>query len=893
MDARTPVTPPKAPKGTTPVMEQYFAAKAKHEHALLLFRMGDFYELFFEDAVVAAECLGIALTKRGKNGGEDIPMAGVPVHALEGYLPRLIKAGHTVAVCEQLETPAEAKKRGYKAVVKRDVVRVITPGTITDDGLLEAKGTKRLISVFTHHGHYAIAGADVSTGELLVEMTSAHTFQAQLAAMAPAEILVCDHLQNDDMLKAALAVIDVPTQARPRIKADATSANAQLCRLFGVKNLDAFGDFSTTELSALGVLIDYIALTQPGEDVRLLPPKQLKHHEHMVIDATTRASLELSQTQSGEHKGSLLHTLDRTVTGAGGRMLADWLARPLMDLDAITSRLDAVQFALDNAELRQTLRGALKQSGDMARAVTRLGLNRGGPRDLGVILNGLKAAEHITEHLLLQSMPSILAEIASHISHTKNQELAAVFATLESQLGDDLPTLTRDGGFIKKGADATLDELRDLQSNSRQIIASLQSELQSQTGLSTLKIKNNNVLGFFIDVSAKQADVLMTERWQGTFIHRQTLANQVRFTTTELTELDAKITRAADMALAREQDLFTAMVADIKTANGAIHRAATALATLDVVLALAEWAAGTNATRPTLDTSKQFNVHAARHPVVEAHLKRERTEFIANDCTLDGDGLNGPRLALITGPNMAGKSTYLRQNALLTILAQIGSFVPAQSAHIGIVDRVFSRVGAADDLARGRSTFMTEMVEVASILNQATDRSLVILDEIGRGTATYDGLAIAWSTAEAMHNTNQSRTLFATHYHELSQLDHDLQACQNLHLQAKEWKGDLVFMHTVATGTADRSYGVQVAKLAGVPRPVVQRAKTILTRLEAENSHTNPANLPLFSTPDPADEVDDNPVLDELDTLDPDSLSPKQALDMLYTLKRLHDDRNQ
>ncbi len=887
------------PPGTTPVMEQYFKAKAKHPEALLLFRMGDFYELFYDDAVTAAACLGIALTKRGKNAGEDIPMAGVPVHALEGYLPRLIRAGHTVAICEQLETPAEAKKRGYKAVVRRDVVRVITPGTLTDDGLLEAKQRNRLVAVTKNRSTYALAAAEVSTGHLSVEHIEADQLAAHLSALHPAEVLISDAHWEDPDLQMALELIEAPVQPRPRAKAERSTAERLIEQTYGVKSLEAYGDFNTAELSALGLVLDYIALTQPGEAVRLNPPHQIKSQDHMIIDAAARTSLELLQTQSGERHGSLLHSLDRTVTGAGGRVLADWLARPLSTLEAITARQDAVAFGLETPEIRATVRQALKAAGDMARALTRLSLNRGGPRDLGVLQTGLQAAQSLAETLTQipeplrpKPLPARLQALTKAISHSQNPGLGHILEALSRTLADELPTFARDGGFVRKGADQALDELRTLRDESRRIIATLQSDLQNQTGLSTLKIKHNGVLGYFIDVSAKQADTLMMPDWQSTFIHRQTLANQVRFTTTELSELDSKITMAGDRALAREQEIFAGLLDQVQRHAETIHMAAEALAEIDVLMALATWAEEVNATRPSLDHSQAFVISGGRHPVVEAHLKRTGAEFVANDCHLDGRGAQGPRLMLITGPNMAGKSTYLRQNALLVILAQMGSFVPATEAHIGLVDRVFSRVGAADDLARGRSTFMAEMVEVATILAQATDKSLVILDEIGRGTATYDGLAIAWAVAEAMHSKNQARTLFATHYHELAHLEHTLEACENHSLKAEEWKGDLVFLHSVGRGPADRSYGVQVAKLAGVPRAVVSRARQVLDRLEQQSPVSGQDALPLFTAPaahapepEAALRPEHQATLEMLAEITPDDLSPKAALEALYQLK--------
>jgi DNA mismatch repair protein MutS len=871
----------------TPVMAQYWDAKRRYPDALLFFRMGDFYELFFKDAEIAAEVLGIALTKRGKDRGEDIPMAGVPQHAMEGYLGRLVKLGHRVAICEQLEDPAEAKKRGYKAVVKRDVVRVVTPGTLTEDQLLDARVANRLVAVACIDGAFAVASAELSTAIVDVQCVGAQDLAATLAALAPSEIILGDHILANALVSEALDAVSAPVQPRPKLMADPKTGQARLCALYGVATLDGFGALTPVEVSALGLIADYLMLTQPGAVVSLLPPRQLGASSGLAIDPATRASLEIDRTRLGERAGSLLSAIDRTVTGAGGRLLAERLNRPLTDVTAIEARLDAVAWCVGASDVRAHLRDALKQAGDMARALTRLGFHRGSPRDLGTLRDTLATCEGMVQYLLAADLPAELAGAKAAISFVQHPQLQALALRLDELLDDELPAQVRDGGFIRRGVDLALEECRTLRDDSRRYIMAIEGNLAQETGLSTLKIRHNGVLGYYIEVSAKQADALFADEWKARLIHRQTLANQVRFTTPELADLDAKVAQAGDRALARETALFEDMVAQVLSVADEIRDAAHALSVLDVSTALAEWAVSAGACRPVVDDTTAFSITAGRHPVVEVALRTSATAFTPNDCTLDGAGQVAPRLALITGPNMAGKSTFLRQNALMVVLAQAGSFVPATRARIGLVDRLFSRVGAADDLARGRSTFMAEMVETAAILAQATPRSFVILDEIGRGTATFDGLAIAWAVAEGLHETNKARALFATHYHELAQLEERLGACANWCLKAKEWNGDLIFLHEVGQGAADRSYGLAVAKLAGVPRPVLARAEAVLKRLEKREG-AELSTLPLFSNiPLPEPDAAPHPVLAVLNKIDPDTLSPKAAMEALYHLKGL------
>ena len=879
----------------SPVMAQFFEAKARQPDALVFFRMGDFYELFFDDAEKAATALGIALTARGTHQGAPIPMAGVPVHAAEAYLAKLIRAGFKVAVCEQMEDPAEARKRGGKSIVRRDVVRVVTPGTLTEDGLLDARGANRLAAVAVRAGQAAVASVELSTGEVEVIATSRDGLAAVLAALAPSEILVPDRLFADAELAVALKSQSGLVQPVAQALAEPAAAEARVKRLYGVETLDGFGPLTGAEVSALGLIAAHLEVTQAGRPPALRAPRRAGDADAMAIDPATRISLEIERSQSGGRDGSLLAAIDRTVSAGGARLLAARLGRPLLDPDAIGARLDAVDWLLARRDLRRDLRAALKGAGDIARALARLALGRGGPRDLGCLRDGLRIAEALVRLVTaaagpIDPPPSEIGEAGAALS--PDAALADFIETLEVGLGPDLPAQARDGGFVALGARPELDEVRALRDDSRRVVAALEARLQMETGLG-LRVRHNAVLGYFVELGAAKADVLMQPPLNATFIHRQTLANQVRFTTVELAELDARIAQAAERVLAIEIETFEIWRERARGLSAPIQAAAEALARLDVAAALAEWAEEADAVRPQVDRSLDFIAEAARHPVVEAAVRREGQAFTPNDCALDGAGENAARLILVTGPNMAGKSTFLRQNALLAVLAQAGSFVPAKRLKLGVVDRLFSRVGAADDLSRGRSTFMAEMVETAAILTQATPRSLVILDEIGRGTATYDGLAIAWACAEALHDGNKSRALFATHYHELAQLEGRMAHVANLSMRAKEFNGDLVFLHEARPGPADRSYGVQVAKLAGVPPTVVARARQVLDRLERETA--SPArldDLPLFAAaaePEHVFVAEPSATERALAELDLDGMSPREAMEALYRLKGLLD----
>ncbi|MCR5873986.1 DNA mismatch repair protein MutS [Phenylobacterium sp. J426] len=873
-------------------MAQFFDAKARQPDALVFFRMGDFYELFFEDAQKAAAALGITLTARGQHAGQPIPMAGVPAHAMEAYLAKLVRAGFKVALCEQLEDPSEAKKRGSKSVVRRDVVRVVTPGTLTEDGLLDARGANRLAAISVRAGAAAVASVELSTGEVECMAVTLSGLASTLAALGPSEILVPDRLFSDEGVNAALKAAGGFVQPLPSALAEPSASETRLKRLYGVETLDGFGQLSGAEVSALGLIAAHLETTQAGKVPALSPPRRAGEADVMVIDPATRNSLEIERTQSGARDGSLLAAIDRTITAPGARLLASRLARPLLDPAAIDARLDAVAWFCEARPTRQKLRECLQRLPDMARGLSRLALGRGGPRDLGALRDGLTTADAVAGLFAktnpLVELPAEIAEAVEALDLSKRPALADFRDLLTAGLGTDLPALARDGGFVADGVRPELDQARALRDDSRRVIAALEARLAEDSGVA-LKVRHNAVLGYFVECTAKAAEPLMQPPLNATFIHRQTLANQVRFTTVELAELDAKIAQAAERALAIEVDTFEAWRGAAIAVAADLQAAAEAAARLDVASGLAEWAEDVGATRPLVDRSTAFEAEAARHPVVEAAVRRAGEAFTPNDCRLDGAGVVSARLSIVTGPNMAGKSTFLRQNALLAVLAQAGCFVPARKLRIGVVDRLFSRVGAGDDLARGRSTFMLEMVETAAILTQATPRSLVILDEIGRGTATYDGLAIAWACVEQLHETNRCRALFATHYHELAVLEGRLAYVSNLSLKAKEWNGDLIFLHEAGPGPADRSYGVQVAKLAGVPPAVVARAKQVLERLEREaGAPAHLEDLPLFAAiAEPEARFGPSKVEEALEALDVDGMSPREAMDALYRLKGL------
>lgn len=885
--------------GHTPMMAQYLSLKEDHADTLLFYRMGDFYELFHEDAIIAAEILDITLTRRGKSDGEEIPMCGVPFHSYEPYLAKLIRAGHKVAICEQTETPDQAKARAKregrpasKALVNREVVRIVTSGTLTEDHLLDARENNYIACIAqtgtsasaNSNTETALAWLELSTGAFYVQPLGTNAISSAIEAVNPKEIILADtfdHKTIDGINAANRAITRLPTSLFH-------SANAakNLQNHLQIHTLESLGEFTRAETTACGILIDYINRTQLGHIPFIRPPERIIGNATLQIDAATRKSLELTRTTQGEKAGSLLATIDRTLTGPGARALQACLTAPLTDLKKINKRLDYVQTLIEADRTRETLREQIREMTDMQRALSRLSADRGGPRDLAMIRDGL----HITENLrgMLQHDPQTRLALDALItcleSHPAIMDLQD---TLTKALKDAPPMLARDGNFIKAGYNAKLDEFLTLRDDSKKVIATLQNEYQSDTNISALKIKYNNVLGYFIEVPPKQGDTLLSRN--ETYIHRQTLANAVRFTTTRLADLERDIAIASEKSIALELAIFNELLEKTLTLSAEISLRAQTIANLDMIAGLAHLAIEQNYTRPQLDNSTAFDIREGRHPVVEKALARESKPFSPNDCRLQ----DNERLWLLTGPNMAGKSTYLRQNAVIAILAQIGSFVPASAAHIGIVDKIFSRVGASDDLASGRSTFMVEMVETAAILNQATEKSLVILDEIGRGTATFDGLSIAWACVEHLHEVNRSRALFATHYHELTALTAQLNALSCHSMEVKEWKGEIIFMHKVISGAADRSYGIHVGKLAGLPKAVIARAQQVLELLQTggqSNALQKLADdLPLFNhtreaTQEPTQESE---LTNFLQTLNPDNLSPREALEALYKIKAL------
>jgi DNA mismatch repair protein MutS len=879
--------PPIRPDEPSPMMAQYLAIKAAHPEFLLFYRMGDFYEMFFDDARQAAAALDIALTKRGHHLGQDIPMCGVPVSNHEVYLSRLIRKGFKVALCEQMEDPAEARKRGGKSVVRRDIVRIITPGTLTEDHLLEPRRANYLAALAEAGGGIGLAWFDLSTGELWLQPVTETALGAALARIDPGELLVPERLIQRPGLFELFQPFKSRLTVEPDARFDSENGRRRLTALYHVDTLDGFGRFGRAEIAAAGALAAYIDLTQKGRAPPLQAPRRLAEDGVLEIDPATRRNLELTRTLSGERQGSLLAAIDHTITAGGARLLASHLAAPLTDPAAIGARLDGVEFFHAAGGLVDALRRTLAAAPDVERALGRLALGRGGPRELGAVREGIVAAG-LLRAALPDALPDTLAEAKAALT-----PLDGLVDRLGRALAPELPLMARDGNFIAAGYAPELDRQRVMRDDGRRLIAEMQARYAAESGVPTLKIRHNQVIGYHIEVTATHAERLSAS--DGKFIHRQTLGAAVRFTTVELADLDRGISEAADRALAIELAIFQDLAAEVTGRAQAIGAIARAMAAIDVATALALLAIERGYVRPVLDRSTEFRVTAARHPVIEAALaaSSEGGRFVANDCALMTDD----RLWLLTGPNMAGKSTFLRQNALIAIMAQMGSFVPAESARLGVVDRLFSRVGAADDLASGRSTFMVEMVETAAILNQATPRSLVILDEIGRGTSTYDGLSIAWATVEHLHDQVRCRALFATHYHELTALEKTLGGLSCHTMAVKEWQGDIVFLHAVVAGAAERSYGIHVAKLAGLPAPVIRRAEAVLKVIESGGDSRvlkrQVDDLPLFSAAPPVPPVSVKepsplePLADLLAETDPDALTPRDALELVYRLRRM------
>ena len=897
----------------TPMMQQYHSIKAEYEDCLLFYRMGDFYELFFDDAIKASKALDITLTKRGKAEGGDIPMCGVPFHASDSYLSRLVRLGYRVAICEQVESPAEAKKRGAKSVVKRDVVRVVTPGTLTEDTLLNARENNYLALFCSDKRKteecLSVAVIDISTGDFFVESCDVDKISALMATTNPKEIVLPETLLQKEELFEVYQDFKKCLTPLPDARFDKLNAKQRLQTHYDVKTLDGFGDFADLEIAAASTLLDYVELTQKGNMPRIARPKRLWTFQGLSIDASTRRNLELTQTLCGEQKGSLISIIDRTLTPPGARLFSQHLRAPLVDVQKIEQRLDAVSYFVHETELRDTLKNQLRDFPDSERSLSRLSMGRGGPRDLLSVLIGLQKAEDIRSQLSQvfgrskdgsqSSTSSAMPEVPPliHSLYQNIDILCSLKDRLCRALRDELPLLARDGGFVKKGFLAELDKIVEMRDQGKSLIVHLQDQYRKDSDIPSLKIKHNNILGFYIEITAIHKDKVPYA-----FIHRQTMANAMRFTSVELSELEQNLNSAAEKALQLELRIYEDLVADILKHAENIVSNAKAIAALDVILSHATLAIEKNYCRPVVDDSENFVVKNARHPVVEvATHERGEEAFVPNDCELG----EAQKAWLLTGPNMAGKSTFLRQNALIVLMAQMGGFVPATEAHIGVVDKLFSRVGASDDLAKGRSTFMVEMVETAAILNQATNRSFVILDEVGRGTSTFDGLSLAWGILEHLHDTIQCRTLFATHYHELTQLESKLSNLACYTMKIKEWQGKAIFLHQVIQGQANKSYGLYVAQMAGLPRSVLKRSQVILNSLESEQQVQNQTHqMTLFdaqieekSVADSGDlgehltqnipAIDQNvsEAIDMLSNIDVNTLTPRDAMNHLYEIK--------
>lgn len=863
----------------TPMMQQYLATKAECPDCLLFYRMGDFYELFFDDAKVAATALDIVLTYRGKHNGEPIPMCGVPFHAYENYLVRLVKAGYKVAIGEQLESPAEAKKRGYKSVVQRGVVRIVTAGTLTEDSLLNARRHNYLVCVAEGAEGMGLAWADMSTGDFYTQIVPVASVASALSRLDASELLIAE--QTRLAHSALFDECGIDMSFVPLDKFNYISAKGEVEHFYKAHEISEVGAFSKPEIIAAGVLIRYVLETQRGVVPLLQVPQRIVAGAFMEIDPSTRRSLELTHSLSDDkNASSLLKTIDATQTGAGGRLLSFYLSAPLLDVKEIEARLDKIDYFVQNVGVRDKVREILRGGADIERSITRLSLKRGGPKDLLAICQTLSKIPQLRLSMCDTMVPLSLEDNKSQMG-----DWTALTEEIYAAIGDDdknLPVLVRDGGFIRRGYSAALDELNNIKNNAKKVVADLQAKYIQETGIAQLKISFNNIVGYYIEVPVRFSEPLLREKERG-FIHRQTMVNVVRFTTAELSELEAKILHADEKKLAMELELFETLRNKILSLSTPLLKAATAMATIDVACSLAYLADKNGWTRPVITDGEEFEIKKGRHPVVEAALGKQRENFVPNDCQLGEEENN---LWLLTGPNMAGKSTFLRQNALIAIMAQIGSFVPAEYAKIGLVDKVFSRVGASDDLARGRSTFMVEMVEVASILNGATAKSLVILDEVGRGTATFDGLSLAWAVVEYLHDVNKCRGLFATHYHELTALANRLRGVSLHTMRTKEWNGEIVFLHEVGEGAIDRSYGIHVAKLAGLPTSVLDRASEVLAGLEDKKREQQPLfeDLPLFCVAkEPT--LKTSEVENRLKDVNLDLMSPKEALDFLYNLK--------
>ena len=868
----------------TPMIEQYLSIKNKHKDVLLFYRMGDFYELFFEDAIIASKALDITLTKRGKTNGQNIPMCGVPFHAADNYLPRLIKKGFNVAVCEQTETPEQAKARGTKGPLKREVVRIISPGTITEDNLLESKANNFLGAIYKSKDVISLSWVDVSTScfktrDFYVKNDNIKNIQILnnfLLRMNFSELLVSDLIELDFIADEWHPLI----KRQPSNVFHYSSCVNQICSYYSINSLDGIGIFSEGEIIAAGVILSYLNLTQCGNIPLLSIMKSETESSFLEIDYFTQKSLELIQNLSGDSKGSLISSLDDTLTASGARLLKQRIQEPFYNIKDITDKYDLIEWFIDNPNANLKYANSLKRIPDLERSLSRLSSLRGGPKDLLTLSNGFSHINEIYKDLTTLNkdikIPSLLIKII------KSLEIDyCLFLNIQNALSDEVPLLAKEGGFIKNNYNKKLDQLRDLRDNEFSQIVQLQKKYSEVSKVNSLKIKHNKVLGYHIEVRAIH-DLSLRNLDQ--FIHRQTTAQTSRFTTIEMNDIENQIQNSSSESIKIELELFNIFVEQIVSIGNQVLKIASSISELDISIMGANHAKVRNYVRPTISNTKILEIIEGRHPVVENQMIFSENSFISNDCILNKNDY----IWLITGPNMAGKSTYLRQNALIVIMAQAGLYVPAKKANIGIFDKIFSRVGASDDLAKGQSTFMIEMIETSAILNTSTDKSLVILDEIGRGTATFDGLAIAWSVLDYLHNKIKPRTLFATHYHELTSLKESLTNLSCHKMVIKEWNDTIIFMHKINKGEADKSYGIHVAKLAGLPIEVVQTAKKILTQLEGNNSNNNieiidNTSKNLFS------DNNNQIFFEEFDKLDADQINPREALNIIYKMKSIRN----
>ncbi len=869
----------------TPMMQQFLDVKSQYQDFLLFYRMGDFYEMFFHDAEIVSESLGIVLTKRGQMNGIDIPMCGVPFHAVDGYLEKLIRLGHRVAVCEQAETPESFKKKGGKGPLPRAVVRVVTAGTLNEESILAPDLNNFLLAIGNANGNFAVAWADMSTGTFHTQDINEESILSTIERLNPAEIL---YPEDQEIIFQKIKEISC-IYALPKDSFDSNNPLDVFQAFFpNSVNLNKLA-YSRAQLSAILGILNYLSQTQISQKPFLRQPILTENNRILEIDPATRRSLEIIRTLSGEKHGCLLNTIDKTRTAIGARLLASRIASPLTVKAQIEERLDLVNWFLSEYSIKSNLENLLKGIPDFERSLCRLSVRRGGPRDLFFLATAIEKTEQIFK-TIVRSISSSGQPLFANIDEIIVSPYS-VSTKIKDALADDLPLQVRDGNFIRSGFDSSLDKLRNLSKENKEHIVLLQQKYIEETSITSLKIKYNNLLGYHIEVRSIHAEKLMSD---AKFIHRQTTAQALRFTTIELADLERELTTAADRALAIEQSLYDSLVQELLKCETKIAQCASIIAQIDVALSTASLAENHNYVRPVITNNAQFMIEAGRHPVVEFTSGVNAT-FMENDCDLS----KSQRIWLVTGPNMAGKSTFLRQNALMVILAQAGLFVPAKKANIGIVDKLFSRVGASDDLAKGQSTFMIEMLETAAILRHATPKSLVILDEIGRGTSTYDGLAIAQATLENLHDINRCRGLFATHYHELTILEEKLSYVMSVHMKIKEWRQEIVFLHKVIKGRAGRSYGIHVAMLAGLPDNVIARAKNILSELESQrwaeeqNLAKKGVNFPLLekvAASSSHNETDTTctEIFELLQSFHPDDLSPKEALNMLYEIHDLY-----